>query len=102
MATDSLTVGGRPNGIHNTLSGTTADTITIVAGVTSRGQIVNRGTAGIWARFDGTAAVAAADQTVFIPAGMIFEWYIGSGSPTVSIVGNGDDYSVQALPYGSW
>lgn len=103
MASYSLTVGGRPSGVHKTLSGTTADTVTIDSTVTnSRGQVINRSTAAIYARLDGSAAVAAADGTVIIPAGMVFEWFIGSGSAAVSIVGSGDAYSVQAMPYGSW
>jgi hypothetical protein len=103
MATDSLTVGGRPSGIHNTLSGATADTITInTATKTCRGQIINRSTAGFWVRLDGSAAIVAADGTIYLPAGMVFEWFIGSGTATVSIIGNGDAYSVQTLPYGSW
>jgi hypothetical protein len=87
------------------LSTTTADTITInSASTSSRGQVINRGTTGLYARFDGTAAEAAADGTVFIPAGMVFEWYIGSGIPTLSLISatSGGDYSVQAMPYGSW
>lgn len=103
MAAQSFTVAGVPTGVHKTLSGTTADTVAITTGGQNcRAQIINRSTAGITARFDSTTAVALADGTVFIPAGMVYEWFIGSGVASFSIVGNGDAYSVQASPYGSW
>jgi len=103
MASYSLTVGGRPSGVHKTLSGTTADTVTVTSTTTSsRGQVINRSSAAIYLRFDGSAAVAAADGTVVLPAGLVYEWFIGSGTATVSVVGSGDAYSVQASPYGSW
>ncbi len=103
MASYSLTVGGRPSGINKTLSGTTADTVTVDTTTTSaRGVIKNRSTATIYARFDGSAAVAAADGTVPVGAGESFEFYIGSSNCAISIVGSGDAYSVVAIPYGSW
>ncbi len=103
MAAQSFTVAGVPTGIHKTLSGTTADTVAITTGgVNCRAQIINSSTTAIYARFDSTTAVAAADGTIKIPPGAIYEWFIGSGVASMSVVGNGDAYSVQAQPYGSW
>ena len=105
MASYSMTItAGRKDGRHKTLSATTADTVTIdSAAEACRAQVINRSTtAPIYFRDDGTAAVAEADGTTVVPAGMIYEWYIGAGVTSVSVVGDGDAYSVQATPLGSW
>ena len=103
MASYSLTVGGKPSGVNKSLSGTTADTVTVDASAgNTRVVIKNRGAAAISARFDGSTAVLDADGTVPIDAGESLDIYIGSGSYAMSIVGNGTAYAVVAFPYGSW
>lgn len=100
MADYSMTmVAGRRNGVHHTLTTTAADEVTIDARAEPcRAQVVNRSTAPIFFRDDGEVAVAEADGTWAVPPAGVEEWYIGSGSTVVSVVGDGDAYSVQARP----
>jgi hypothetical protein len=90
---------------HATLSGTTADTITLSGAVTSV-DVLNRAAAGgadmyaniSWHGATPTAPVAAADDLQYIPAGGYCTFtYSGGGtdsSVVVQVVGNGNDYSV--------
>lgn len=100
MATDALSAGTQPTGLHNTLSGTTADTVTVTP--TRNGcwvEVFNRDTTEpLYVRADGTTAVAAADGTVYIPAEGSFPWKLsGRTAVAISIVGNGNAYSVHAV-----
>jgi len=94
VASYSLPAAG---GIHKTLSGTTADTIAVpYVTVGSREiEVLNRSTSNpIYVRVGGSAAVAAADGTTVIPAGTGRVFTIRESAPTISVVGNGDAYSV--------
>lgn len=100
MASYTVTPTGAPAGVHKTLSGTTADAVTIGGFGQNRVEIVNRGSATIYARADGTVAVAAADNTIAILPTGSFEFAAAAGL-VVSVVGNGDAYSVHAIPAGA-
>lgn len=103
MAADAFTVSTVDSGVHNTLSTTTADTITVTTAVPARLQVIPRSGAGIWVRTDGTTAVALTDANRFIPAGMLWEWSVSAGTVTVvSVVGSSNDYSVQGQPVGTY
>lgn len=101
MAADAITVGaGGPWGsVHNTLTSTTADTITITC--TSEPfwvEVFNRSTTqALWVEVTDTA-VAAADGTVYVPTSSSVAWRMGPGVTVVSVVGNENDYSVHAVP----
>lgn len=106
MATDSLVPAGQPGGIHNTLSGTTADVVN-VTGVTRNTivEIVNRhATNAMYARSDGTTAVAEANGTVWIgPNGGSAAWKQNRGANIAySIVGTDNPYSVHAVDEADW
>lgn len=99
----AVTNGGRPYGIHKQLDTTTADTVTVDSRlVASRVTILNRSATMMWARFDGSTAVAGADGTIALPPLLPYDLYVGAGQVAVSLVGDGEDYSVQASPHGSW
>ena len=103
MASYAFTVTGGPSGVSKTLVGTTADTVTVTSPGECRIVILNRGAGTIYARTDGTAAVAAADGTFPIPTGTpSAEFRTTAASLAISIVGNGDAYSVIGLAYGTW
>lgn len=99
MATYNLPGEG---GIHKTLTSTTADTINIPS---KRGprlvEILNRSTTQtIYARGDSTTAVAAADGTTAIPKESWAVLRVRAGK-TVSVVGDGDAYSVHSADDGT-
>ena len=102
MADYSFTVADRPNGVHKTAANTTEDTVTVNSSASAaRVQVVNRGTGPIYLNLNGAAAVAEADGTIVVPAGLIYELYVGAGSPVVRLVGAAAGswpYSVQAMP----
>lgn len=81
--------------IHATLTGTTADTVTITGYDVV--DIINRSaTEPLWVRYEGdaspTTAVAAADGTDYVaPNGFL---RVDAGQGGISIVGNGNAYSV--------
>lgn len=104
MANTNLTVGAGPSGVHKTLSSTTEDTVTITgANEGYRIEVFNRATSNaIYARCDATTAVAAADGTVYIPAGTSISYRVGPGVTIVRVVGNGDAYSVHAITQSAW
>lgn len=90
MATDT-----HAKSVHNTLTGTTADTVTITGYDVV--DIINRtGTAPLYVRYEGdaspTTAVAEADGTdVVMPGGFL---RVDAGMGGISIVGDGNAYSV--------
>lgn len=102
MADYSFTVADRPNGVHKTAASTTEDTVTINSSASAaRAQIVNRGTGPVYLELNGNTAVAEANGTIVVPAGLIFEWYIGAGSVVIHLVGAAAGswpYSAQAMP----
>lgn len=103
MASYQLPNGG--GGIHKTLTGTTADTVTVAVfdDVSVNIEVKNRSTSTnpIFVRVDGTTAVASADGTTVIEPGEFFVFDVRQGSngvATLSVVGNGDTYDVDRLP----
>lgn len=86
MATESSA-----RSVHNTLSGTTADSITITGFETV--DIINRHSSNpLYFRSDGTAAVGEADGTdVVLPGGFVRH---NADGRAISIVGDGNAYSV--------
>ena len=92
MATESTA-----KSVHNTLSGTTADKITITG---SRFvDVVNRDASKpLYVSCDGTAspttAVAEANGTEYVAPGGFVRVDTGSDHGAVSIVGDGNAYSV--------
>lgn len=92
MATLNLPTQG---GVHATLTGTTADQVNVpFPRGPFRAEVLNRSTGNeIWARGDGTAAVAQATGTSCIPAGSAAVITVSNGA-FLSIVGNSDPYSV--------
>lgn len=90
MATDS-----HAKSVHNTLTSTTADTVTITG--YDLVDIINRSaTEPLWVRYEGdaspTTAVAAADGTDYVAPGGFLRVDAGQGG--ISVVGNGNAYSV--------
>lgn len=103
VETITVTAAGRGS-VHNTLDGTNADSITVNCAA-STGSVLatvkNCGAADMWVRWDGTAAVAAADGTYRIRAGENYSFEVPTGTPVVSLIaGSAVDYSLQASPYG--
>ena len=101
MASYTLAATGFPTGTgEKTLSGTTADTVTISP--TARGWVVevhNIGGATIDFTASGTTAVAGAAGTVRVPAGGSVTFpaiYVPGGA--LSIVGDGNAYAVNMVP----
>lgn len=86
MATETAAVS-----VHNTLTSTTADTITITGYETV--DIINRAAAtALYFRSDGVTAVGAADGTDYVaPGGFVRH---NADGRAISIVGSGNDYSV--------
>lgn len=90
MATDT-----DAKSVHNTLSGTTADTVTITGYDVV--DIINRDSSNpLYVRYEGdaspTTAVAAANGTDYVAPGGFLRVDAGGGG--ISIVGNGNAYSV--------
>lgn len=85
-------------GVHLTLAGTAADTITVS---TLRNVLVwnNDTTNSIYVRTDGTAAVAAADGTYIVPprTSLALELPYSAAGAVISVIGNGNVYSVMGL-----
>lgn len=92
---------------HATLSSTTVDTVNLSMNEISRVNVLNRsGTATLWFTLStaGTPAaatpVAAAAETFAVPAGQSLTVATGAAgldTTQVKVLGNGNDYSVQAL-----
>lgn len=95
MATDSAV-----RSVTNTLSGTTADTVTLTQPWPAI-EVTNRDTdTVIWVRQDGTTAVADANNATPIAASSskILSASISSaGTIIVSIVGDGGGYTIEGV-----
>lgn len=95
MATDSAI-----RSVTNTLSGTTADTITLTQAWPAI-EVTNQD-ASIWIylRQDGTTAVSEADNTTPIPPGSskVLDSSVTSlNTIVISIVGNGNKYTIEGV-----
>jgi len=105
MAADAitLTAGESFDSVHNTLTSTTADAITVTCtGEPYRIEVFNRSTTqALWVEVTDTA-VAAADGTIYVPTSSSVAWRMGPGVTVVSVVGNANDYSVHAVPQSAW
>lgn len=113
MASYSIqAVGEAPYPKNRTLSGTTADAVTILgADPSDQVEVRNRSASNeIGVNPNGATAVksetSTSDGTVYVGAGGTVTFYIGAiiqtaGADVLSIVGNGDAYSVTILPKGS-
>lgn len=81
---------------HATLSGTDVDNVTLTVPLTGV-TVVNRGVVAMYAGFDGVTASSAGDNTYFIKAGESLVWLGNRTSLVVSVIGNANAYSVQAI-----
>lgn len=95
MATDSAV-----RSVTNTLSGTTADTVTLTQPWPAI-SVTNADTVNdAWVRLDGTAASASADNNSRIPAGstVILQGSVNDADQmVVSIVGDGGGYTIEGV-----
>ncbi len=95
MATDSAV-----RSVTNTLSGTTADAITLTQGWPNI-AVTNQDSADlVYFRQDGTTAVAAADGTSLVLPGQTViraSSPNSSGQHVISIVGDGGAYTVEGV-----
>lgn len=79
---------------HATLSGTTADTVTFT-GTGSNIAVTNRdASVTLYFTVNGATAVSAADET-FVVLPLQTKILTGQGITVVSVVGNGNAYSVE-------
>lgn len=95
MATDSAV-----RSVTNTLSGTTADTVTLTQAWPAIEVTNYDSTNSVGVRQDGTTAVANADNVTMIPPAtskVISASVSGSGTVVVSIVGNGGSYTIEGV-----
>lgn len=95
MATDSAV-----RSVTNTLSGTTADTITLLQAWPAIEVTNHDATDLLYVRMDGTAAVAGADNTtIVLPAStkIIKSSINASGQTVVSVVGDGGTYTIEGV-----
>lgn len=95
MATD-----GDPRSVTNTLSGTTADTVTLEQAWPAIEVTNHHATELIYLRQDGTTAAAGADgATVVLPAStkVVKSTINSAGQSVVSIVGNGNVYTIEGV-----
>lgn len=89
--------------VHATLSTTVADSVTWTAGTGYQGPyntviIENRDASNVlYVRFDGTTAVAAADNTYVVPASAFRIFSFPGGNSSLSVVGSGNAYSVEGF-----
>lgn len=95
MATDSAS-----RSVTNTFTGTTADTITLTQGWAAV-AVTNHDVADVvYFRWDGTTAVAAADNAIPVLPGVTVIRAVGpnsAGQIVVSIVGDGGTYTVEGV-----
>lgn len=100
MATDSAV-----RSVTNTLSGTTADTVTLTQAWPAI-EVTNHDAADlIYFRQDGTTAVAAADNTTLVLPGQtkVVKSVInrsestGASTSVISIVGDGGVYTIEGV-----
>lgn len=82
--------------VHPTLQAGVADTVTLNGGYYTQVEVKNRGTSPIFWRYDGTAAVALANDTFVVMAGEALTIDMRHArTVTVSLVAAGNcDYSV--------
>lgn len=95
MATDSAV-----RSVTNTLSGTTADTVTLTQAWPAIEVTNYDSTNSVGVRQDGTTAVANADNVTMIPPStskVISASVTTSGTIVVSIVGNGGSYTIEGV-----
>lgn len=91
--------------VTNTLSGTTADTVTLLQAWPAIEVTNHHATELIYFRQDGTTAVAAADgATVVLPASTKVVKSVvnrnestGASTSVLSIVGNGNVYTIEGV-----
>lgn len=91
MATDS-----DARSVHNTLTSTTADTITITENPSLVAVANRHASEALWVAAKPATAVAAANGTDYVPPGG--EVVMPYPSAGLSIVGNGNQYSVHTVP----
>lgn len=95
MATDTAATS-----VTNTLSGTTADTITLTNGWDAIEVTNHDATNWIYLRQDGTTAVAEADNTTPVPPSTSKVLAAAKNSVNdnvISIVGNGNKYTIEGV-----
>lgn len=99
MATDSAS-----RSVTNTLSTTTADTVTLTQGWPLVAVTNHDATDFVYFRQDGTTAVAAADNcTVVPPARTVYRSAVltSAGTIVISIVGDGGTYTIEGVNKGA-
>lgn len=86
--------------VTNTLSGTTADTVTLLQ-LWPAVEITNHDTADLlYVRMDGVTAAAGADGASLIPAGSTKILKLSpttTGTHVISIVGDGGTYTIEGV-----
>ncbi len=95
MATDSAV-----RSVSNTLSGTTADTVTLTQPWPAIEVTNSDATDILWVRQDGTTAVALADNnTPIAPSSskILSASVNSSGQHVISIVGDGGAYTIEGV-----
>ncbi len=103
MALTINITGNYPDGDSETLSGTTASTVTITTGSAPCAvDFLNRAAVNtLWTRHDGQTAAAAAKHNVPIPPNQSIGWRIPADSTvSFSVVSTGgtDGYTVSVIP----
>ncbi len=95
MATDSAV-----RSVSNSLTTTVADTVTITQAWPAISVTNADTTNDAWVRYDGTTAVALADNNTRVPAGttVILAGSVNSsGQHVISIVGSGGGYTIEGV-----
>lgn len=82
---------------HATLTGTTADVVTLTEDGEELRVVNHHATEKLWVRFDGTTAVALADETFIVLPNSVQVFPGGFQNRPISIVGNANVYSVEAV-----
>jgi hypothetical protein len=84
---------------HATLTTTTADTVTLTGQGVSLAVTNHDATEKLWFRIDGSTAVALADENFIVLPGTtkVLGVTTTAASAIVSVVGNGNVYSVEIL-----
>jgi len=80
---------------HATLSGSTADSVTFTGNGNTLCVTNRAASASLYFRFDGTTAVADADDTYIVLAGQSKTLSGHWGKPVISLVGSSNAYSVE-------
>lgn len=95
MATDSAS-----RSVTNTLTTTVADTVTLTNGWKEIAVVNHTTNTTLSFRWDGTTAVADADNVISVPPSTIRTVPVGpnsSGQVVVSIVGSATKYSIEGI-----